>query len=69
MGSVNAARSHFQMAVDALLCARLRWPACLAQLVTHRYAPAEFAVALTPQPSEEIKVVIDWSRLHNDGGV
>src|ERR1700728_234443 len=34
LGSVNAARGHFQMAADDLVQARLRWGAQIAGLIT-----------------------------------
>ena len=38
LGSVNAARGHFQMAADDLAQAHLRWGAQIASLITHRYS-------------------------------
>ena len=63
VGSVNAARDHFQMAVDDLAHARLRWGDHVAQLITHRH-PVD---AISPRPSastlpDEIKSVIEWAR-------
>ncbi len=60
IGSVNASRDHFQMAVDALLQAHHRWPGHVERLITHRYAPEEAADALHEHPDDEIKAVIEW---------
>jgi glucose 1-dehydrogenase len=61
LGSVNAAREHFQMAVDDLAHARLLWGDHLAQLITHRYASSDFESALHQHTPDEIKAVIEWS--------
>lgn len=61
VGSVNAARDHFQMAVDDLASARLRWGDHAARLITHRYPCTEFEAALTKHPADEIKSVIEWT--------
>ena len=61
VGSVNAARDHFQMAVDDLAHAQLRWGDHLARLITHRYSVTDFATALRQHTPEEIKSVIEWA--------
>lgn len=61
LGSVNAARDHFQMAVDDLLQARLQWGGLIDRLITHRYNPDEFRKALTTHPKDEIKAVVQWA--------
>jgi threonine dehydrogenase-like Zn-dependent dehydrogenase len=60
LGSVNAARDHFQMAVDDLAQARARWGDHVAQLITHRHAATDFAAALRHHGETEIKVVLEW---------
>jgi threonine dehydrogenase-like Zn-dependent dehydrogenase len=60
LGSVNAARGHFQMAVDDLAHAYLRWGDHLRKLITHRYAYTDFETALGQHPSDEIKTVVEW---------
>lgn len=60
VGSVNAARGHFQMAVDDLHAAQLRWPGHLEKLITHRHVPDDFAAVFTQHPPDEIKAVILW---------
>jgi threonine dehydrogenase-like Zn-dependent dehydrogenase len=63
LGSVNAASGHFQMAVDDLLHAHLRWGDHVARLVSQRYPATEFETALTQHEADEIKVVLEWQ--HN----
>lgn len=60
IGSVNSARGHFQMAVDDLVHAHLRWPGQVEQLITHRHPPERAADALHDHPDDEIKAVIEW---------
>jgi len=61
VGSVNAARDHYQMAVDDLLQAHLRWGEAVAQLITHRHPYIEFEAALSQHPADEIKAVVEWN--------
>jgi glucose 1-dehydrogenase len=60
VGSVNAARDHFQLAVDDLAYARLRWGDLVTRLITHRHTYTDFAAALTSHPTDEIKSVVEW---------
>jgi threonine dehydrogenase-like Zn-dependent dehydrogenase len=60
VGSVNAGRDHFQMAVNDLEVAHLRWGDHIAKLITHRHPYTEFAAALGQHPANEIKAVIEW---------
>ncbi|MBI5880329.1 MAG: glucose 1-dehydrogenase [Chloroflexi bacterium] len=61
IGSVNAARDHYQMAVDDLGTARLRWGDHVAKLISHRHAYTDAATALAQHPTDEIKCVIEWA--------
>jgi threonine dehydrogenase-like Zn-dependent dehydrogenase len=61
LGSVNAARDHFQMAVDDLAAARLKWGEHMDQLITHRHPYSDFQSAFSEHPADEIKTVIEWS--------
>jgi threonine dehydrogenase-like Zn-dependent dehydrogenase len=61
VGSVNAARQHFQAAVDDLQLAIRRWGPHLEQLITHRSTPADIEQALGRPPADEIKTVIEWT--------
>ncbi len=61
VGSVNASRDHFGMAVRDLTMADLRWSGHLPRLITHRYPAADFARAFGVHPTDEIKAVVEWS--------
>jgi threonine dehydrogenase-like Zn-dependent dehydrogenase len=61
LGSVNAARGHFQMAVDDLAQAQLRWGAHIAALITNRYPSTKFAESVSHHPPDAIKEVIEWA--------
>lgn len=60
VGSVNAGRDHYQMAVDDLMAACLRWGDHPGRLITHRYPHTEFPAALGRRDENEIKVVLEW---------
>lgn len=62
VGSVNAARDHYQMAVDDLTNANLRWTGHAEKLITHVYFQTDFAQALGHHPPDEIKAVIEWAK-------
>lgn len=62
VGSVNAARVHFQMAVEDLAHTALRWGVgTIASLITHRYTYKDLDRPLRQHGPDEIKVVIEWS--------
>lgn len=61
LGSVNAARGHFQMGVDHLAHARLRWGAHLEKLITQRYSADKFEEAFARHSPDSIKQVVEWS--------
>jgi threonine dehydrogenase-like Zn-dependent dehydrogenase len=61
LGSVNAARDHFQMGVDDLLNAHLRWGDHITRLITQRYTYADFSAAFGQHSSDQIKTVIEWA--------
>jgi threonine dehydrogenase-like Zn-dependent dehydrogenase len=60
VGSVNASRDHYQMAVDDLMTAHLQWGDHLERLITNRYPHTEFLTALGRHDENEIKVVLEW---------
>ncbi len=64
VGSVNASRDHFQMAVDDLQEAQARWPGHVERLITGRRPYTEFAAALTRHEPDEIKVTLEWGESH-----
>lgn len=61
LGSVNAARGHFQMGADDLLQAHLRWGTHVAALITNRYSYRQFAESANHHSPETIKDVIEWA--------
>jgi threonine dehydrogenase-like Zn-dependent dehydrogenase len=63
LGSVNAACGHFQMAVDDLARAHLRWGSHLARLITHAHPSVEFAEPLAHHHPDAIKEVIQWAQV------
>jgi threonine dehydrogenase-like Zn-dependent dehydrogenase len=60
LGSVNAARGHFQMAVDDLSQAQRRWGNHIAALITNRYPASQFAQLVSNHPTDAIKEVVEW---------
>jgi len=56
-GSVNANRTHYQMAADALARADRGW---LGRLISRRVPLADWSSALTRQP-DDVKVVVDFT--------
>lgn len=60
VGSVNASRDHYQMAVDDLMAAHLQWGDHLDRLITNRYPHTEFMAALGRHDENDIKVVLEW---------
>lgn len=62
VGSVNAAPIHYQIAIDDLGRARLRWGPLIGALITSRRPPHAFTAALEQHGPGEIKVVVEWAR-------
>jgi glucose 1-dehydrogenase len=60
VGSVNASRAHFQMAVDDLEHAHLVWGDLVGQLITNRHPYTDFDTTLHQHTPDEIKSVIEW---------
>ncbi len=60
VGSVNASRDHYQMAVADLMAAHLQWGDHLDRLITNRYPHTDFLAALGRHDENEIKVVLEW---------
>lgn len=61
VGSVNASRAHFQMAVDDLAAARNTWGNAIEQVITHHFPYTQFADALSHHADDEIKAVLEWA--------
>ncbi|MGA8186189.1 MAG: glucose 1-dehydrogenase [Terriglobia bacterium] len=62
IGSVNASRKHFEMAVEDLGKAYKTWGKTMEQLITHVVHYNDFAEVLEKHPDNEIKAVIEWSK-------
>jgi len=62
IGSVNASRGYFQMAVDDLARARLAWGGHVTRLITHHRPFSDFQSVLTGHEADEIKVVLEWQQ-------
>lgn len=61
VGSVNANRIHFQMAIDDLAKSQVAWGSTLNQLITSRVPYTQFADVLAHHTPDEIKTVIEWA--------
>ncbi len=61
LGSVNAARGHFQMGADDLAKAHLRWGNHIAALITHRHPPSQLADFVDRHQADAIKEVVEWT--------
>jgi glucose 1-dehydrogenase len=61
IGSVNASRDHFTLAVEDLQRARERWGGLAGELITHRHPVTEAPEALQRHTPDEIKTVIEWT--------
>jgi threonine dehydrogenase-like Zn-dependent dehydrogenase len=68
VGSVNAARDHFQMAVADLEQAARKWGNLAADLITHRHPYTDCLPALQAHPPDEIKAVVEWRGAAPGGG-
>jgi|ERR1051326_116065 threonine dehydrogenase-like Zn-dependent dehydrogenase len=64
VGSVNASRDHFQLAVNDLLQAQTRWHEHVEELITQQHNYTEFETALQHHGPEEIKVVLEWDGIN-----
>ncbi|MHB8908833.1 MAG: glucose 1-dehydrogenase [Syntrophales bacterium] len=62
VGSVNASRDHFQMAVDDLDRGRLIWGDHVAHLISHHRPYTDFQDVLTHHEADEVKVVLEWNQ-------
>jgi len=61
LGSVNAARGHFQIGAADLQMAYLRWGAHLSGLITQRYTPEQFVGSPQAHEPDSIKQVVEWT--------
>jgi threonine dehydrogenase-like Zn-dependent dehydrogenase len=61
VGSVNANRRHFELAVADLAKAEETWGDAIRQVITHRVPSEQFADVLMRRVPDEIKSVITWA--------
>ena len=61
LGSVNASRQHFALAVQDLAKASQAWKGLPARLITRRLPYTQFEEALKEHPADEIKTVLEWA--------
>lgn len=61
VGSVNASKRHFEMAVEDLARARDTWSGAIDRIITHRLPYTQFADVLSTHPEDEIKAVLEWA--------
>lgn len=61
IGSVNAARGHFEQAVQDLEHAGRRWGDLIGGLITHHHRFDDVGSALQRHGADEIKVVVEWN--------
>lgn len=61
LGSVNASRKHFQIAVNDLKQAHQKWPEAVKRLITRKVPYTNFEAALLPS-EDDIKVVVEWNK-------
>jgi threonine dehydrogenase-like Zn-dependent dehydrogenase len=61
LGSVNAGRRHFDIAIRDLAKAAQTWRGSLQRLITHRLPYTQFEEALKAHPADEIKAVMEWA--------
>ncbi len=60
IGSVNANREHFRLAIDDLEQMHHTWPDAIKKVITHRLPYDQFDAALHQHAADEIKTVIKW---------
>jgi len=60
LGSVNASRRHFDLAIQDLTKASRTWNGAVERLITHRLPYVQFEDALNTHPADEIKTVLEW---------
>ncbi len=61
LGSVNASRDHFQIAVNDLLDAHRRWGPHLSGIITQSFPAAEYESAFRHHSLQDIKLVLQWA--------
>jgi glucose 1-dehydrogenase len=60
-GSVNAAKKHYEIAIEDLCKSRQVWGNIIDELITDKFPYLEFLQALQKHSEKEIKSIIEWS--------
>ena len=60
LGSVNAGKKHWELAIQDLQEAQKKWPETIAKLITSRVSYHQFKEAISNCSEGEIKTVITW---------
>ncbi len=61
LGSVNAGKNHWEMAVRDLTLATTKWKGSLQALITSHISPDKILEAIEHPGKDEIKTVVNWS--------
>lgn len=62
IGSVNAGKEHFKMAVDDLIKAADQWGNIVRKMITERINISDYKQAFDKHSSDEIKMIIEWKK-------
>lgn len=60
LGSVNASLRHYEMAINDLQKAKLKWEETIEEIITDKFHYTDFAKAFEVDSSKGIKTVIEW---------
>ena len=60
LGSVNAAKKHWKLAIDDLEQGQKKWPKIMSKLITSRFKKEQFKEICQTRSKDEIKCVIAW---------
>ncbi len=60
LGSVNASKEHYKIAVSYLQQSQEYWPGLIEKVITNKFQYAEFQKALFSHEENEIKTVVNW---------
>jgi threonine dehydrogenase-like Zn-dependent dehydrogenase len=60
LGSVNASKEHFNIAVDDLLNAKRKWGGLIDKLITEKVPVNNYSKLFEKPSPDEIKVVTEW---------
>lgn len=61
LGSVNAGKEHYIMAVEYLQQSQEYWPGLIEKVITHKFSYVDYQTALLSHEDQEIKSVVQWA--------